>query len=143
MTHTVLHGQEPTSAWVERWSHLVPQGASVLDVACGHGATAGDLNHDHVFYLKSRGIPEAEAKALLIAAFVGEAFDAIHHDGVREARFLIGAADGHGDAARNQADLLLGFGPMTWPHLMVRAMLAEQLWRATSILAGHPYHRSG
>ncbi len=64
-------------------------------------------------------------------------------EGVREARFLIGAADGHGDAARSRADLLLGFGPMTWPHLMVRAMLAEQLWRATSILAGHPYHRSG
>ncbi len=64
-------------------------------------------------------------------------------DGVREARFLIGAADGHGEAARSRADLLLGFGPMTWPHLMVRAMLAEQLWRATSILAGHPYHRSG
>ena len=55
------------------------------DVACGHGATAGDLNHDHVFYLKSRGVPEAEAKALLIAAFVGEAFDAIHHDDIREA----------------------------------------------------------
>jgi 23S rRNA (pseudouridine1915-N3)-methyltransferase len=64
-------------------------------------------------------------------------------DGVREARFLIGAADGHGAAAREQADLLLGFGAMTWPHLLVRAMLAEQLWRATSILAGHPYHRSG
>lgn len=64
-------------------------------------------------------------------------------DGVREARFLIGAADGHGDAAREEADVLLGFGPMTWPHLMVRAMLAEQLWRATSILAGHPYHRAG
>ena len=64
-------------------------------------------------------------------------------EGVREARFLIGAADGHGDAERGRADLLLGFGPMTWPHLMVRAMLAEQLWRATSILAGHPYHRSG
>jgi len=63
--------------------------------------------------------------------------------GTREARFLIGAADGHGDAAREDADLLLGFGPMTWPHLMVRAMLAEQLWRATSIIAGHPYHRAG
>ena len=64
-------------------------------------------------------------------------------DGVREARFLIGAADGHGVAAREKADLLLGFGAMTWPHLLVRAMLAEQLYRATSILAGHPYHRSG
>lgn len=55
------------------------------DVACGHGATAGDLNHDHIFYLKSRGIPEAEAKAMLVAAFVGEAFDGIAHDGLREA----------------------------------------------------------
>lgn len=64
-------------------------------------------------------------------------------EGVRECRFLIGAADGHGDEARAQADLLLCFGRMTWPHLMVRAMLAEQLWRATSILAGHPYHRAG
>lgn len=64
-------------------------------------------------------------------------------DGVREVRFVIGAADGHGKAAREAADLLLGFGTMTWPHLLVRAMLAEQLWRATSILAGHPYHRSG
>lgn len=64
-------------------------------------------------------------------------------DGIREARFQLGAADGHGDAARGQADLLLCFGTMTWPHLLARAMLMEQLWRATSILAGHPYHRSG
>ena len=64
-------------------------------------------------------------------------------EGVREARFLIGAADGHGDAARESADLLIAFGAMTWPHLLARAMLAEQLYRATSILAGHPYHRSG
>ena len=64
-------------------------------------------------------------------------------DGLREARFLLGAADGFDDAARAQADLLLGFGACTWPHLLARAMLAEQLWRATSILAGHPYHREG
>jgi 23S rRNA (pseudouridine1915-N3)-methyltransferase len=63
--------------------------------------------------------------------------------GKREARFLIGGADGHDDASRAQADLLLSFGPATWPHLLVRAMLAEQLFRATSILANHPYHRKG
>jgi 23S rRNA (pseudouridine1915-N3)-methyltransferase len=63
--------------------------------------------------------------------------------GKREARFLIGAADGHGDDQRRSADLLLSFGPATWPHLLVRAMLAEQLFRATSILANHPYHREG
>jgi 23S rRNA (pseudouridine1915-N3)-methyltransferase len=64
-------------------------------------------------------------------------------DGVREARFLIGAADGFDDAERAEADLLLSFGRATWPHLLARAMLAEQLWRATSILANHPYHREG
>ena len=63
--------------------------------------------------------------------------------GKREARFLIGAADGHSPKTRAEADLLLSFGPATWPHLLVRAMLAEQLFRATSILANHPYHREG
>ena len=63
--------------------------------------------------------------------------------GKREARFLIGAADGHNDAERGGADLLLSFGPATWPHMLARAMLAEQLFRATSILANHPYHREG
>jgi 23S rRNA (pseudouridine1915-N3)-methyltransferase len=63
--------------------------------------------------------------------------------GTREARFVIGAADGHSDAERAQADMLLSFGPATWPHLLVRAMLVEQLFRATSILANHPYHRDG
>ena len=64
-------------------------------------------------------------------------------DGVREARFLIGAADGFDDTDRREADLLISFGRLTWPHMMARAMLAEQLWRAASILANHPYHREG
>lgn len=64
-------------------------------------------------------------------------------NGIRECRFLIGAADGFGDAERAGADLLIAFGRATWPHMMARAMLAEQLWRATSILAKHPYHREG
>ena len=64
-------------------------------------------------------------------------------EGKREARFLIGGADGFGDAERGGADLLIAFGRATWPHLLARAMLAEQLWRATSILANHPYHREG
>ena len=64
-------------------------------------------------------------------------------EGVREARFILGAADGHGDEARLKADLLIAFGQATWPHLLARAMLIEQLYRATTILAGHPYHRAG
>ncbi len=63
-------------------------------------------------------------------------------DGVASVAFLIGGADGHGDAVLKQADLRLSLGAMTWPHMLVRAMLAEQLWRAASILSGHPYHRA-
>ncbi len=64
-------------------------------------------------------------------------------DGMREARFVLGAADGHSREERTGADLLLAFGKATWPHLLTRAMLMEQLYRATAILAGHPYHRAG
>ncbi|SFO89783.1 23S rRNA (pseudouridine(1915)-N(3))-methyltransferase RlmH [Qipengyuania nanhaisediminis] len=64
-------------------------------------------------------------------------------DGMRECRFVLGAADGHSEQERGEADLLLAFGKATWPHLLARAMLAEQLYRATTIIAGHPYHRSG
>ena len=64
-------------------------------------------------------------------------------DGTREARFVLGAADGHTDDERRSADLLLAFGSATWPHLLARAMLLEQLYRAATIIAGHPYHRAG
>jgi 23S rRNA (pseudouridine1915-N3)-methyltransferase len=63
--------------------------------------------------------------------------------GIRETRFVLGAADGHSREERDSADRLIAFGRATWPHLMARAMLLEQLFRATSILAGHPYHRAG
>lgn len=62
--------------------------------------------------------------------------------GTSDLAFLIGGADGHGDAVRTRAEMLLSFGAMTWPHMLVRAMLAEQLWRAQAILSGHPYHRA-
>ncbi|MEL6873895.1 MAG: 23S rRNA (pseudouridine(1915)-N(3))-methyltransferase RlmH [Pseudomonadota bacterium] len=72
-----------------------------------------------------------------------EILDNWRDDGVREARFLIGAADGLTREEVASADHLFSFGKATWPHLLARAMLAEQLFRATSILAGHPYHREG
>ncbi len=63
--------------------------------------------------------------------------------GVKEARFVLGAADGHSAAERAEADHLWAMSRATWPHLLARAMLAEQLYRATTIIANHPYHRSG
>ena len=61
--------------------------------------------------------------------------------GSGEAVFVIGGADGHGKAVLDRATLRLAFGAMTWPHQLVRVMLAEQLYRAVTILSGHPYHR--
>ncbi|HEX7007027.1 MAG TPA: 23S rRNA (pseudouridine(1915)-N(3))-methyltransferase RlmH [Alphaproteobacteria bacterium] len=55
--------------------------------------------------------------------------------------FVIGGAEGLGEEVLNRADFVLSLGPMTWPHLLVRVMLAEQIYRAGTILAGHPYHR--
>ena len=61
--------------------------------------------------------------------------------GCRDLVFLIGGPDGLAPALRKAAQERLAFGPQTWPHLMVRAMLAEQIYRALAILSGHPYHR--
>lgn len=61
--------------------------------------------------------------------------------GRSEIAFLIGGPDGLGAPVLERADLVLALGPMTWPHRLVRVMLAEQLYRAQTILAGHPYHR--
>ena len=77
------------------------------DVVCGHGATAGDLNADHLFYLESRGVPKDEAKALLIAAFVGEAFDMVANDECREA--LVGIARNDNLALENAARIVIHY----------------------------------
>jgi 23S rRNA (pseudouridine1915-N3)-methyltransferase len=62
-------------------------------------------------------------------------------DGKAAASFVIGGADGLDPDFVKRADLVLSFSPLTWPHQLVRIMLAEQLYRATTILSGHPYHR--
>jgi len=61
--------------------------------------------------------------------------------GFSEVCFLIGGADGHLDATRQQADLVLAFGKLTLPHMLMRAVLAEQIYRVQTIISGHPYHR--
>jgi len=63
-------------------------------------------------------------------------------DGIADLAFLIGGADGHGEPLLARASLVLSFGAMTWPHQLARAMLAEQIYRAQQLLAGHPYHRA-
>lgn len=67
---------------------------------------------------------------------------ALRDGGRRALALAIGGPDGHDPALSSTAELVLSFGAMTWPHQIVRLMLAEQLYRAVTILAGHPYHRA-
>lgn len=63
-------------------------------------------------------------------------------DGTPDLAFLIGGPDGHGAEIRDGASHILAFGPMTWPHRLVRIMLLEQIYRAITIMVNHPYHRA-
>ncbi len=65
----------------------------------------------------------------------------LQNSGEQYIQFILGGADGLTDTVRDRANLLLSFGQQTWPHLLARAMLLEQIYRAQQILAGHPYHR--
>ncbi len=73
-----------------------------------------------------------------IAGMMGDLQDS----GCRDVAFLIGGADGHSPTVLARADRKLAFGHNTWPHMLVRGLLAEQIYRAQQILAGHPYHRA-
>lgn len=68
-------------------------------------------------------------------------FQDIIHDGHKNLQLVIGGADGLPEAIRKSADKLISFGKQTWPHMLVRVMLMEQIYRAQQILKGHPYHR--
>ena len=129
-------GRSPEADLVERYARRIAWPFRHTELPDTGGSAPAPLTPSRAVLLDERG---ASLTSEEFAALLGKWRD----QGVREVRFLIGAADGHGDASRKGADLLLAFGAMTWPHLLARAMLAEQLWRATSILAGHPYHRSG
>ncbi|MCG8442106.1 MAG: 23S rRNA (pseudouridine(1915)-N(3))-methyltransferase RlmH [Caulobacterales bacterium] len=84
---------------------------------------------------------DERGRALSSAAFASQ-LGAWRDQGRRSAIFLIGGADGLADAARSRADLILAFGPQTWPHRLARVLLFEQLYRAIAILSGTPYHRA-
>lgn len=82
---------------------------------------------------RGRSVPSVELATRLAT---------LRDSGVAATSFVIGGADGVSDAVRGRADLLLAFGAATFPHQLVRVMVAEQVYRATTILAGHPYHRA-
>ncbi|MFO7856506.1 MAG: 23S rRNA (pseudouridine(1915)-N(3))-methyltransferase RlmH [Paracoccaceae bacterium] len=129
----------------------------------GRTGRALGLGPARLLEVESRKLRGAEAEGALVLGAVpqGAAFVVLDERGVtldspglarrladwrdegrRATALAIGGADGHAEAVRARADLTLSFGPMVWPHMLARAMLAEQLYRAATILAGTPYHRA-
>jgi 23S rRNA (pseudouridine1915-N3)-methyltransferase len=129
-------GRSPEAELVDRYLRRIPWPTKVTELP-DRGGNVPELPANSVtVVLDERGQAMASTE-------LAKKLEAWRDVAKREARFLIGAADGHSAERRRDADLLLSFGPATWPHLLVRAMLAEQLFRATAILANHPYHRDG
>ena len=139
LLHIVARGKiarSPESELVDRYIKRIPWPTRLTELPDSGGSIPALPGNSVTIVLDERG------ETLSSMAFAKK-LEGWRDSGKREARFLIGAADGHAPETRADADLLLSFGPATWPHLLVRAMLAEQLFRATSILANHPYHREG
>ena len=130
-------GRSPEAELVERYLKRIAWPTKVTELP-DEGGTLPDPKQT-----PARTVVLDEGGKLLSSVAFARQLGRWRDDGVRETQFLIGAADGHPDAVKQDADLLVSFGPATWPHMLCRAMLAEQLFRATAILSGHPYHREG
>lgn len=122
--------------------------AGIAEIAEGRAQGASERQRDEGLRLLAQLQPGA---ALVLLDERGKSFSSEEfaarigqlRDGGRKALVIaIGGADGHDQSLRDQADLVLSFGALTWPHQLVRVMLGEQLYRVATILAGHPYHRS-
>ena len=129
-------GRSPEAELIDRYLKRVAWPTKVTELPDRGGAVPAAPPASVTILLDERG-------DLLSSVEFARRLEGWRDGGKREARFLIGAADGHDAALRDRADLILSFGPATWPHMLARAMLAEQLFRATSVLANHPYHREG
>ena len=116
---------------VEEKRNLPP---AQLKVREGELLLAAIADGAHVVALDERG---RKLGSQAFAALLGGWRD----EGVKDVAFVIGGADGLDQAVLDRANLVLSLSDMTWPHMLVRGLLAEQLYRANAILTGHPYHR--
>lgn len=129
-------GRSPESELVDRYMKRIAWPTKITEQAENAKTLPQAEKNSRTLLLDEKG---EQLSSMQIAEMLARWRD----DGVAEVRFCLGGADGFDDATRASADRLIAFGRATWPHMLARAMLAEQLYRATSILANHPYHREG
>ncbi len=138
---------EPEAALVERYAARIRPPLTVTEIDAAPGAPAEAKRREGEALLRAVGpedwavpldlagaMPDTEALAALLERWLSRS---------RPVCFLVGGAEGLHRAVIDRANYVLSLGRLTWPHLLARAMLAEQLYRARAIAAGHPYHRGG
>ena len=137
----------PEQALVERYTKRLPWPLEIIEIDDRHRQPENRQKDRETRSITAK-LPKnaalialSENGKLLSSRKFAKTIDRYQEDAHKELVFLIGGAGGLGQALLARSDLELSFGPMTWPHMMARAMLVEQIYRAASILAGHPYHR--
>ena len=136
----------PEATLVQNWLGRLPQGGELVEVESKYPDNAKRMGDESQRLM--RAIPDGARLVALdprgrdhsseeLASLIGTWRD----EGIGTICFAVGGADGHDETLRQRADKVISLGRATWPHMLFRAMLAEQLYRATSILSGHPYHR--
>jgi 23S rRNA (pseudouridine1915-N3)-methyltransferase len=137
----------PEQTLVGDWLDRLPQGGALVEVESRLPSGAA-RTRDEADRLLRHLAPSAPLIACdprgrdTSSEALAELLRRYRDDGVLTTYFAIGGADGHDSTVLDRAQHKIAFGSATWPHMLFRAMLAEQLYRATMILAGHPYHRA-
>jgi 23S rRNA (pseudouridine1915-N3)-methyltransferase len=129
-------GRSPEADMIARYAKRISWPLDIIELPDAGGKAPTSIAGTKVIALDEGG---DQLSSTAFAALLEQWRDS----GTREVRFLIGAADGLTAEEKASASRTIAFGAATWPHMLVRAMLVEQLYRATAIIAGHPYHREG
>ena len=144
--------QELAARYLDRFAKSGPavglEFSGVSDIAEGRAQSADERRRDEAARLRAQ-FPKGAALIVLDergknlgSADLAQRIGDLRDGGRRGLAFVVGGPDGVDPSLRGEAELVLSFGLLTWPHQLVRVMLAEQLYRIATILAGHPYHRS-
>lgn len=142
--------KSPEASLVSSYMARLPKGSQLYEAESrlpyGHARTKDESDKLLSLYEakkpKSARLIALDPKGKNIASpDLAEMISNWRDNGVGGAFFAIGGADGHSQTLRDRADTILQFGAATWPHMLFRAMLAEQLYRAETIIANHPYHK--
>jgi 23S rRNA (pseudouridine1915-N3)-methyltransferase len=141
----------PEKTLVETYAKRLTWPSEIVELEAKKGLAGAELMTAEAELIEKALDSKSSARRVIIALDergqnlgsrdLAKRITALGNQGYSELTFIIGGADGLAPAIRERAGLLLSFGAMTWPHMLVRVLLMEQIYRVQTIIAGHPYHR--